>query len=381
MTRYFVRLASRNVSRIGPVLAAGIILLAAAACGGGDDGRAEAQENGKEGAKSGRVAAPSRDSAAIADSLRRGYYAQLARDTAGAGAAKADTTGRVRFNAGESPAFAADNGWPKDYGVPLPGSILPYRRIVAYYGNPLSRRMGALGEFDKDDMLARLDREVQAWRQADPQTPVVPALHLITVVAQGDAGPSGHYRAIMRDTLVEMVYGWAREKNALMFVDVQVGLSTIQTILPHMEKFLVRPDVHLGIDPEFMMQHRGVRPGLRVGTLTAADANWAINWLSELVKKHNLPPKVLVIHRFTRPMVANAEAIRPTPQVQVVMDMDGWGAAWLKRDSYHDYIVRHPVQFTGFKLFYHNDTKKGDPLMQPAEVLRLRPRPLYIQYQ
>jgi hypothetical protein len=39
------------------------------------------------------------------------------------------------------------------------------------------------------------------------------------------------------------------------------------------------------------------------------------------------------------------------------------------------------VQFTGFKLFYHNDTKKGNALLTPAEVLRLNPKPLYIQYQ
>ena len=63
------------------------------------------------------------------------------------------------------------------------------------------------------------------------------------------------------------------------------------------------------------------------------------------------------------------------------MDMDGWGPPWLKFDSYRDYIVTHPVQFTGFKVFYHNDTRGGDALLTPAEVLHLLPRPLYIQYQ
>ncbi len=32
-------------------------------------------------------------------------------------------------------------------------------------------------------------------------------------------------------------------------------------------------------------------------------------------------------------------------EVQIVMDMDGWGAPWLKRDSYRDYMVREPVPF------------------------------------
>ena len=118
-----------------------------------------------------------------------------------------------------------------------------------------------------------------------------------------------------------------------------------------------------------------------VATLDAKDINWAVNFLDEIAKSKNLPPKILVVHRFTRKMVTNAKQIRFTPHVQVVMDMDGWGPPWLKFDSYHDYVKAEPVQFTGFKLFYHNDTKKGDPLLTPAEVLRLNPKPLYIQYQ
>jgi hypothetical protein len=39
------------------------------------------------------------------------------------------------------------------------------------------------------------------------------------------------------------------------------------------------------------------------------------------------------------------------------------------------------VQYTGFKLFYHNDTKKGDALLTPKELVQLRPSLSYIQYQ
>ncbi len=93
--------------------------------------------------------------------------------------------------------------WPVNTPPPLPGSILPSRRIVAYYGNPLSKRMGILGELPPDQMLARLDREVAAWNKADPAHPVQPALHLIVVVAQGAPGRDGKYRLRMPDTLVE----------------------------------------------------------------------------------------------------------------------------------------------------------------------------------
>jgi 2-hydroxychromene-2-carboxylate isomerase len=291
------------------------------------------------------------------------------------------TAPKVRYNAGEDPEFAKRHGWPVNYPTPLPGSILPRKRIVAYYGNPLSKRMGALGEYPKDDMLRRLKGEVARWEKTDPSTPVQPALHLIAVVAQGEPGKAGKYRMIMPDKIINQVYGWAKEANALLFIDIQTGHDDIRAILPRFEWLLKNPDVHLGIDPEFNLIKSGKKPGTKIGTYDAADINYASGFLGDLVKKYNLPPKVFTVHRFTRNGVTNARSIVLRPEVQIVMHMDGWGAPWLKRDSYKDYVVAEPVQFTGFKLFYHNDTKKGDPLMAPQDLLKLHPRPLYVQYQ
>ena len=195
--------------------------------------------------------------------------------------------------------------WPVNGPAPLPGSILPHKRIVAYYGNPLSKRMGILGELPPDEMLKKLDREVKAWERADSATPVQPALHLITVVAQGSPGRDGMYRARMSDSLIERVYGWAQRHKAIMFLDLQVAKSTLQAEVPRLTNYLSRPDVHLAIDPEFSMK-RGGAPGKRIGTYDAADVNYAIDFLADLVEKHNLPPKVLIVHRFTRPMLTNA---------------------------------------------------------------------------
>ncbi|MDQ3556637.1 MAG: hypothetical protein M3409_07650, partial [Gemmatimonadota bacterium] len=303
---------------------------------------------------------------------------EAAPDTA---AAAVDTTapGR-RYNAGEDPAFARAQGWPVNGPKPLPGAVLPAKRIVCYYGNPNSKRMGALGEFPRDEMLRRLDGEVQKWNRADPSTPVVPCLHMVTVVAQGDPGPTGMYRAQMRDTQVDSIYQMIREKNGIFFIDVQVGQDDIRNLLPRFEDFLKRPDIHFAVDPEFYMRG-GVVPGRRIGNMTASDINYVTGELARIVRENGIPPKVFVIHRFTRNMVQGYRDIILRPEVQIVMHMDGWGAPWLKRDSYRDYVVKEPVQYTGFKLFYGNDTKKGDPLMQPQDLLKLEPKPLYIQYQ
>ncbi len=271
--------------------------------------------------------------------------------------------------------------WPVKGPELLPGSVLPNKRIIAYYGNPLSKRMGILGEIPPDEMLKRLDREVDKWTKADSAVPAIPALHLIVTVAQGSAGPDGMWRARMKDSLVERVAGWAQRRNALLFLDVQVGKSNLRAELPRLEPFLSRPNVHLGIDPEFSMK-TGHAPGKRIGTMDAKDINYASEWLQEIVDKYKIPPKVLVVHRFTRPMLTNYKNIKLDPRVQIVIQMDGWGNPELKKGSYVNYVYSEPVQFTGFKIFYKNDTKKsGWRLMQPADVLALEPKPVYIQYQ
>lgn len=278
--------------------------------------------------------------------------------------------------------FKRMDTWPKG-PERLAGSLLPQNRIVAYYGNPHSKKMGVLGEYPEQEMLSKWDATVADWRKADPSTPVIPAIHLVTVIAQGDAGPDGMWRRRENDKTIEQTYSWAKSRKGLLFVDIQAGHSTVQTELPLLLKYLQRPDVHLGLDPEFYMHYKreGLRPGSKVGQMMASDVNYAIQTLDKLVRDNNLPPKILIVHRFRADMVPDAENIKPTPHVQVVMDMDGWGPPWLKFDSYKDYIVAHPVEYTGFKLFYHNDTKSGEPILAPWEVLRLLPKPLYIQYQ
>jgi hypothetical protein len=160
-----------------------------------------------------------------------------------------------------------------------------------------------------------------------------------------------------------------------------VGLSNLPTELPLLQKYLSMPNVHLAIDPEFAM-HNGAKPGTVVGTYSAADINYAANYLAGLVKANNLPPKILIVHRFTQGMVTNSADIKPLPEVQIVMDMDGWGSPTRKIGTYQAYEQNAPVQFTGFKLFYKNDLKPPSTrLMTPSEVLKLTPQPMFIQYQ
>jgi hypothetical protein len=206
-------------------------------------------------------------------------------------------------------------------------------------------------------------------------------LHYIAVTAQGSPGKGEKYRLRMPFKQIDSVIRMAARINALVFLDIQVGKSSVQEEVPLLEPYLKMPQVHLGIDPEFSMK-TGKTPGSVIGTMNDSDINFTIKYLTNLAKANQLPPKVLVVHRFTQAMIRNYKNIKPTPEVQVVIDMDGWGAKSRKLTTYREYVSREPVQFTGFKLFYKNDYREpNSSMMTHEEVLKLKPRPVYIQYQ
>ncbi|HEX4048093.1 MAG TPA: hypothetical protein VH309_09685 [Elusimicrobiota bacterium] len=273
-------------------------------------------------------------------------------------------------------SFAAAPYFPPAMPAPHRDALLPWCRIVTYYGNPLSKKMGILGELPPAEMMAGLEREAKAWREADPSTTVRPGLELVATVASDYPGPSGYYRTRMPDALIEKVIGWARSKGWLVILDVQVGHASVKDEVERLRPFLASPDVHLALDPEFDMPP-GIVPGRRIGTTDARDVNIAIKLLAAIVEKDRLPPKLLLVHRFTEGMLTNAKAVKLDPRVQVVLVMDGYGSPAFKRTAYRIAIRREPVQYAGIKLFYKNDK----PQMTPREALQLTPGPSVVIYQ
>jgi hypothetical protein len=196
--------------------------------------------------------------------------------------AKYDTA--LKFNAhGDT-----SGRWPvKNTPYPVGGAILPFKRVVAFYGNLYSKKMGILGELPPNEMLAKLKGEVKHWEKADPKTPVQPALHYIAVVAQGDGGKDGKFRYRMPFKQIDSVLVLAKKAHAIVFLDVQVALSNIRAELPLFEKYLSMPQVHFGMDPEFSMKD-GTKPGKKIGTYDADDINYVSDYLAKIVKKNGL---------------------------------------------------------------------------------------------
>src|SRR6476661_466104 len=66
--------------------------------------------------------------------------------------------------------------WPVKSAYPNAGALLPFNRIISFYGNLYSKQMGILGELPPQQMLDKLKGEVKKWKDADTSLGVIPAL-------------------------------------------------------------------------------------------------------------------------------------------------------------------------------------------------------------
>ncbi len=258
----------------------------------------------------------------------------------------------------------------------LPGSMFPANRILTYYGHPHDSNMGILGERDKAELLRLIRAEAASFEAVDPTRPVIPAFEVIATVAQRDPGYDGTY--ILDTDLATLTdYADFTEANGLLlFLDLQIGRGTVAAEIEKVRPLLERPNVHLALDPEFVIAE-GETPGIHIGSLRAESITYAQNTLAQIVAEKGLPPKVLVVHQFREDMIGDKMSLRPVPGVQLVIDADGFGSPDLKTAIYNILVRDEPVEFAGIKLFYKQDR----PVMTAAEILGLTPSPDLIIYQ
>jgi hypothetical protein len=259
---------------------------------------------------------------------------------------------------------------------PPPSSILRQFRIVSFYGHPFSAIMGVIGEGSVDEIARRLRQQADGYAAADPTRPVKPAFHFIYSVAQASAGADGLYLYRTDDAVVRPYIDYARQNDMLIFLDLQNGRSDVAAEVQHVLPYLREPHVHLALDPEFTMP-AGEVPGVHIGHLNAAQINRAQEILQEFILEHRLPNKVLMVHQFQDDMVDGREIVQDFDRVDLVFDMDGWGAPEAKTTKYHRFAVTPPSDFAAIKLFYKWDV----PVLTPATILSLDPKPDIIIYQ
>ena len=269
---------------------------------------------------------------------------------------------------------ASDAQEPAPPELPRGGtSVLPEHRVVAYYGAPQSRELGALGIGRPDGAARRLARDARPYRTG--KRPELPALELIAVIANADPGEDGMYRARQEDKVIRRYLGAARRAKGLLLLDIQPGRSDFFTETTRLERWLREPDVGLALDPEWRVEPPDV-PAQVIGHVDAREVNATSAWLAQLVARHRLPQKLFVVHQFTDDMVDDRR-LKRRAELAMVLNADGFGTRPVKVSKYHAFTRAAKSFHQGFKLFYEEDVG----LMTPAQVLRLRPSPDVVVYE
>lgn len=259
---------------------------------------------------------------------------------------------------------------------PLRTPLLNDSQVVSYYGSLSTADMGILGTADLETIIAQVEDHAARYDALNGSAGVIPAIHLVYAVAQYHPTDNGLYLQYVDDSDLHRLLDLTRQHNMLLFIDLQIGRSSVEAELARVLPFLREPNVHLALDPEFAVTG-GQVPGLDLGSLDAADIDRAQATLQRLVDEEGLPPKLLVVHQFADSMVVDGDAIGRYPDVALVIDMDGFGLANAKRSQYERYANESYARHAAIKLFFDYDPD----LMSESDVLALEPRPAVIIYQ
>ena len=257
--------------------------------------------------------------------------------------------------------------------------VFPDRRIVAYYGNPLTFRLGLLGETDPERAVERV-KERAAMYEAEGLPPVVPGFEIIATVAATQAGDDGNFSNEMD---IEVLRPWietAMANDVFVILDLQPGRTDFLTQAKIYEEFLRLPNVGLALDPEWRLKpdQRHLR---QIGGVSAEEVNAVTNYLATLVREESLPQKILVLHQFQIRMLPDRELIKTVPEVATVVHVDGQGSLGSKYGTW-DAMLKAPTDpdqdlWWAWKNFIDEDI----PTARPGQVNAVEPLPVIVTYQ
>ncbi|KAA9159322.1 hypothetical protein FPZ12_020690 [Amycolatopsis acidicola] len=246
---------------------------------------------------------------------------------------------------------------------------------VGFCGAPRSPALGRMTG-DLDAAGAALQRQLAAY---GPETQ--PVVELIATAVQSAPGPDGMYRTRADDSTVQRYLDEARKLKGLLLVNIQPGHADFLDEVRAYERWLTEPDVGIALDPEWAVDP-GVKPGQKYGHVDGAKLDEVSRFLSDLVTRHGIPTKMLAYHQVAASVVRSEDDLVPHPGVYPVKIVDGIGSRELKTETWNVVMRSKPGHVAaGFKLFYDEDTRKGGKLMQPDEVMALRPKPTYVVYE
>lgn len=255
--------------------------------------------------------------------------------------------------------------------------IFPDRRFVALYGSPENASLGVLGEYSPQEAVKQAKTLAEQY-QPFSKEPVQPAFEIIATIASSEVGEDGDYsRELSVKKLLPLV-DEAEKNGVYVILDLQPGYDTFPHQVKQYEELLKRPNVGIGLDPEWRLAP-GQMHLQQIGSVDAAEVNEALEVVADVVKQEKLPQKLVVLHQFTQTMITNRELIDTShPELALTMHADGHGTPDLKKDTYNALLQGlSPEIYPSWKNFYDEDT----PTLTPEQTYNLNPKPWVVTYQ
>ena len=255
--------------------------------------------------------------------------------------------------------------------------LFPEHRFVGLYGHPDTPGLGALGEQGPE---ASAQRAIQLAKDYTPysEEPVYPAFEIIATTASAAPGPDGNYSAVTEIDRIMPYIKAAEEHGIYVVLDLQPGHADFPSQAKIYEELLKRPNVGLGLDPEWRLAPGQVHMQ-QIGSVDATEINKTTDWLAELTRENDLPQKMVVLHQFNMSMIRNRAELRTDhPELALVLHADGHGTPDLKKGTWNALQEGLPEGIhMAWKNFYDEDT----PTFTPEQTYAIQPKPWFVSYQ
>ena len=249
---------------------------------------------------------------------------------------------------------------------------------------PILGRLGSYHNFD--DMAKDVANFSDQIKTVNGGKPVLPMVHLIYALAVPCSGSSDclFYLEGQDPNIVNDYIKPAAQRGWIVLLDTQLGRSDPVTQVNRMiaKGYLKYDNVEVGLDPEFHSVPGHDRPGIPIGTITAAQVNQVQQILDDYVQKEHLPHrKILVVHQFGDKnigdgvpyMIQNKDQVKDYANVDLVIDADGVGgqdAKVMKYNKMTDSAVYPFITYRAIKLFLPNPYEQAGHYDKPVLTFR-----------